>query len=78
MYIGPVKRMTAVTEQKCNMKKNNPVVLSALVAIMIMLSGCEQAPGVIIHEPGVYKGAADTLHTDAHALNERLKLQMDR
>jgi len=43
-----------------------------------MISACEQAEDVTLHEPGVYQGTKDDLSTDVAALQQRMKNQMDR
>ncbi len=45
---------------------------------VLLISACEQAEDVTLHEPGVYQGAKDDLSTDTAALQQRLKNQMDR
>ena len=44
----------------------------------LMISACEQAENVTLHEPGVYQGTKDDLSTDVAALQQRMKNQMDR
>lgn len=59
-----------------NLKQLKLIILVCVSSLMI--SACEQAEDVTLHEPGVYQGTKDDLSTDVAALQQRMKNQMDR
>ena len=58
------------------------IIITVACIFLAGLTGCSSEPrGVTMHEPGVYKGASDTLPTQQlrQELEDRLKLvQTDR
>ncbi len=54
------------------------ISLLFIFSCAMLLQGCWEQAGVIVHEPGEYKGAPDSLTVDQAALQLRLAKQADR